>query len=250
MQTISPKTLFVGQSAIFLESISSTNDFLKELVSGGGVLEGTLVTTNYQLNGKGQKGNTWRSNAGENALFSIYFVPKFLNSSELNVLSFVIALGVRAAVQQLLPKSKVKLKWPNDIFADDCKIGGVLIENSLGEESKSIVGIGVNVNQSQFNELTRATSIRRIKREKMEVASVINSCCEFIEKYYLLAKQANGVQQIHHLYVSQLYRMDEFIKIDSENWQVKGVDLSGKLDVTRKGVRRKLVHNETDIGWS
>ncbi|MBO6517121.1 MAG: biotin--[acetyl-CoA-carboxylase] ligase, partial [Bacteroidia bacterium] len=204
----------------------------------------------FQEKGRGQNGRTWESSNTQNALFSLYLRPAFLSKNHLQTISFAIGLGVRAAVQQYLPQAEVKLKWPNDVLADGKKISGVLIENSLGQDIRSIVGVGLNVNQTEFVSNNKATSLSLELKSTVDVKEVIELCCSFIEKYYLLAKQSNGVQQIHKLYVSQLYKLDEDVMVNEQKWKVKGVDISGKLEVENNGITAKLIHNETEVQWS
>ncbi len=214
------------------------------------LMEGMLVSTGFQTRGRGQKDNEWHSTPGLNALFSLYLTPKFLDTAQLNTLSFAVGLGLRAAIQQLVPKAEVKLKWPNDVLVDSQKICGILIENMLGAIPRSIVGIGINVNQSSFWKLANTTSLLKLLGRKLDVNEVVNLACEFVEKYYLLAKEQNGVQQIHQLYVSQLYKLNEQVEIDSELWHIVGVDSTGKLELRRDMEEIKLVHNEANIAWS
>lgn len=209
-----------------------------------------LISAEYQSKGRGQKNNVWNSETGANALFSIYLRPDFLQPNQLNALSFIIALGVRAAIQQMTPKQEVRLKWPNDILVGDRKIAGILIENNLGEVVRSVVGIGVNVNQVRFPASLKAVSLSQITGANIDITFVIHLCCEFIEKYYLLAKQSSGLQQIHNLYVSQMYKLDEAVMVDGMDWIVKGVDATGKLELERAGRKKKIVHNEAQIIWN
>ena len=250
MQIPRPKTLFVGQRVVYLDEASSTNDYLRELMTNEKVQEGTLVIADFQREGKGQKGRIWQSEPGVNALFSILLRPGFMEKTGVQMLSSVIGLGIRAAVQQLLPDCEVRLKWPNDLLVDGKKVGGILIENLMGESITAVVGVGLNVGQTHFSGLDNAVSINQLALNQSSVSDVIASCCEFIEKYYLLTRQTQGLQQIHRLYVSQLYKLDEEVEIASEAWTIKGVSETGKLMVQRQDKYRELVHNEVPITWN
>jgi BirA family biotin operon repressor/biotin-[acetyl-CoA-carboxylase] ligase len=235
---------------IYLDEVSSTNDYLKEKVNSEQVLEGCVVCADYQNGGKGQSGKSWESQSGLNALFSVYLQPSHLVANGLNALSFCVGLAVRAAVQHHLPQREVTIKWPNDVYVDDSKIAGILIENTLGTAPKSIVGIGINVKQSSFLVDRNVTSLHLEGVKSVEPLPLVNLCSEFIEKYYLLSKQPGGVQQIHTLYVSQLYKRNDTIIIDGKQSVVLGVDLMGNLTVHREGSQQSYGHNEAEIIWN
>ena len=141
-----------------LEEVSSTNDFLRAYEPMADV---TVLSASYQTNGRGQMGNTWISNSGENALFSILVCPSALKASDGFVLSQAMALSIKEVLDAYL--EGISIKWPNDIYCGDEKICGILIENSLkgSEIDWSIIGIGLNVNQTSFPEhLPNPTSMR------------------------------------------------------------------------------------------
>jgi len=250
LQKLSPSTLFVGQRMIYLDEVTSTNDYLRSKLSEEKVLEGCIVCTDYQTVGKGQSGKAWESKPGQNALFSVYLQPAHLVANGLNALSFCIGLAVRACVQQYLPKHEVTIKWPNDIYVEGKKIAGILIENVLGAVPKSIIGIGVNVKQSSFLVDRNVTSMHLEGATTTEPLPLVNACSEFIEKYYLLSKRPGGVQQIHTLYVSQLYKRNDNIIVNGKQSVVLGVDLMGNLTIEQDGIQRSFGHNEADIIWN
>lgn len=249
MVKLSPESLFVGQSIYFIDEVGSTNDYLKQLASNKSLSEGTVVFTNHQTKGRGQKQNHWSSLPGENSLFSLLLFPNHLTANQLAVLNFAISLGVRAAVQQFLPNKTVEVKWPNDIYVGSKKIAGILIENKLAKSIESIVGIGINVNQKHWENLDQVTSIS-LEGGNVEPQQVIQKCLEFIEKYYLLSKQTNGAKQIHSLYVSQLYKLNENVSMDGLQYVVKTVNANGKLELEREGVVIELGLNEKKIAWN
>jgi len=129
---------------MYITSTNSTNTLLKELVAKGEWREGErFIRAGYQTAGRGQTGNGWESEADKNLLCSILMPPR-QNLFELNVITAV-------AVQRILGEA-FTIKWPNDIYWNDKKVAGILIENAIiGNEIKySIAGIGLNVNQTTF----------------------------------------------------------------------------------------------------
>ena len=249
MVKLSPESLFVGQTVYFVDEVDSTNDYLKQLANTKKLTEGTVVFTNYQSNGRGQKQNVWTSKLGDNALFSVLLYPNHIQANQLAMLNFAISLGVRAAIQQYIPQKKVEVKWPNDIYVEDKKIAGILIENKLAKNIESVIGIGINVNQEVWTNLKGVTSLRLLGTQ-VDPQMVIQKCLEFVEKYYLLSKQSNGAKQIHDLYVTQLYKLNEEVIMDGQNFIVKSVTASGKLQIERSGISMEIGLNERKIVWN
>jgi len=207
---LNPQSLFVGQSVIFVQEIDSTNEYLKNLAKQRNLTEGTVVVTEFQSKGKGQRGNTWQSEAGVNGLFSCLLQPKGLRPDQLSAISFLVGLAVRAVVQKYAPDKVVTVK---------CL-------------------------------LPDATSMSLESTDKLDVASVISDCLTFVEKYYLLTKRDGGVKQLWELYVSQLYKHEETVQINGEGFKVIGVKETGELIVSNKKGERLLQHKEVDIQWN
>lgn len=146
-------------TVIKLNTIDSTNSFLKQQTKQTFVANFTLVHAVEQTAGRGQMGATWLSEAGKSLTFSLLVrkpVEKFEHDFEFQML-------VSVAIHQSLNKFGLasEIKWPNDIMADGRKLGGILIEqlNDSQGNPTFIVGIGINVKQSNFNELPSATSL-------------------------------------------------------------------------------------------
>lgn len=169
-----------------LSAISSTNDYLKELLTQSKLENCTVVVTDYQVSGKGQGTNKWHSEKGKNLLFSLLLKFEDLSIHKSAYLNFAIAIGIYQVLESYLPK--VKIKWPNDIMAEDQKICGILIENSIsGSNIKySIIGIGLNVNQCFFpKELVNVTSFFKILNKESDkellLKEIINSINKQVE---------------------------------------------------------------------
>ncbi len=142
-------------SVIELPAIPSTNTWAKEHAAQ--LAHGDIVVTPCQTAGRGQRGNTWESEPGKNLTFSILLRPERIHPSEQFIISEVVSLATADAVANALSASRFNLpamvKWPNDIYAGDRKIAGILIEHSVcgGSIGHTIAGIGLNVNQTQFH---------------------------------------------------------------------------------------------------
>ena len=141
----------MGCQQIRLDSVDSTNNYTATLLNGN-VPEGTVVITREQTAGRGQRANSWVSEAGKNLTVTYVLRPKFLCISDQFILNKAIALAVNKAIQHFAPLMDVRIKWPNDIFLQNKKVAGILIETSMqgGHIVSCLAGIGINVNQQHF----------------------------------------------------------------------------------------------------
>ncbi len=133
---------------IYKEEIDSTNNFLREYENGNDI---TVVWTDFQTAGRGQGTNHWESERSKNLIFSILIHPKNVNAAEQYIISMMTAITISEYLAKALHR-EVRIKWPNDIYIDDMKIAGILIESSLSgcHIKDCIIGIGLNVNQQVF----------------------------------------------------------------------------------------------------
>jgi BirA family transcriptional regulator, biotin operon repressor / biotin---[acetyl-CoA-carboxylase] ligase len=183
--------LFVGQNFITLKEVDSTNNFLKGLLSNSKpLMEGTVIMAENQYAGRGQQQNGWHAEPGKNLTFSLLLRPHFLPVPDQFDLTRVISLGVFDALCPILGE-KLKIKWPNDIYYGDNKLGGMLIENMIlgGQIKNSVIGIGVNINQENFPEsLSNAISVKQILHGDYDLKTLLSDICRNIEAYYLHTK--------------------------------------------------------------
>jgi BirA family biotin operon repressor/biotin-[acetyl-CoA-carboxylase] ligase len=233
--------LFVGQNLVSLKEVDSTNTFLKNILSNSKpVPDGTVIMAETQYAGRGQRDNTWHAEPGKNLTFSLLLKPGFLSAQQQFDLTRAVSLGVYDALYPLL-RDSLKIKWPNDIYYGDKKLGGMLIENILqGSQIKSaIIGIGVNVNQENFpNNATNATSIKKILQRDYELKNILAEICNHIEAYYLHLK-AGRFEHVRNIYLSRLYWLNERHEFKS-NGQVfegiiKNVEGNGLLVIDQTG---------------
>ena len=160
-----------------LDAIDSTNDFLKDLIRQQDVENFTVISAENQTKGKGQMGAVWNSEQGKNLIMSVLIKDFLSDPKDVFNLNIVISLAVIRSLEQLnIPK--LSIKWPNDIMADNKKIGGILIENSFKSDQTiaSIVGIGLNVNQTHFENLPQASSLALICSKRGLFEACIFAC--------------------------------------------------------------------------
>lgn len=204
-----------------LEEVSSTNDFLRAYEPMADV---TVLSASYQTNGRGQMGNTWISNSGENALFSILVCPSALKASDGFVLSQAMALSIKEVLNGYL--EGISIKWPNDIYCGDEKICGTLIENVLMGKfvGRSVIGSGINVNQTEFPEGLAAppTSLRIYINRIVPPADIIRSVAGRFALYYEEV-QAGSYDHIREEYHRHLYLRGEKRSFKDETGTFAGV---------------------------
>ncbi len=158
---------------IKLDAIDSTNDYLKQLAKQSELENYTVVIANEQTNGKGQMGSKWISEKGKNLTISILVNDFSLGSKNIFDLNISVALSV-LAVLKYNNVSNVTIKWPNDIMADSKKVAGILIENSFKSSGNliAVVGIGLNLNQINFELLPQATSLKNITGKTYDLEEI------------------------------------------------------------------------------
>ena len=249
------ETLFIGQNAIFLPEVQSTNSYAIELLKNVNPIEGTMVYTTHQTQGRGQRGNTWVSEPGRNVAVSFILKPSFLNLNKLFYLYIISALAVHDLMAELLGSSQfdIKIKWPNDILVDSKKIAGILNENviSNGIASTSVVGIGLNLNQTYFEGLKHATSINLLTGKEVETKKILDLLCKHFECYYLKLKN-NHFDELLQNYYGHFYKLGEaqdFIINDQvRSLHIKGISRSGLLHLCDdKGI--DLFFDIKEIKW-
>jgi BirA family biotin operon repressor/biotin-[acetyl-CoA-carboxylase] ligase len=220
--------------------------------------EGTVVITHHQTAGRGQRGNTWQSGKGLNLTFSAVLNPVFLTATQQFILNKAVALAIHDVVNKYAPGS-VRVKWPNDIMIGDKKVCGILIENQITGDriGRSIVGIGLNVNQAVFDS-PLATSISVDSGKAIDLAEVFENLLQGLEWRYLeVRSRESGVRsresgvssqesvvRRHDLdkdYLQSLYRINEkhrFIVDDKEvEGIIRNVDPTGRLLV---GIEKRI----------
>ena len=245
-------TLIIGKKVIYLPTCHSTNDIAAEIVHAGLFEEGTVVITDNQVKGRGQRGTVWNANAGENLTFSMVLTPGFLPIQEQFLISQITALAIRGYLGSYVPDTKVK--WPNDIYKNNRKAVGVLIENSLqgSRFATSIVGIGVNINQSVF-ENSHATSLVRETGRTYALAEEFHKLLRFLDAWYVRLRSGSQNESIRDEYLSHLYGYQQDVRFihkgNITNGSVTNVTKLGKLRVRLASEPEELEFDLKEIEW-
>ncbi|HYF69223.1 MAG TPA: biotin--[acetyl-CoA-carboxylase] ligase [Ohtaekwangia sp.] len=234
MYKIPAKTLFLGKNLIFVPQCHSTNDLALRHCQENDWLEGTVIITDNQTAGRGQRGNSWLTEPAKNLTFSFMIRPSFLTVKEQFYLTIFVSLGIYDYVTEKTDK-KVHIKWPNDILVDDRKICGVLIENQLSGNrlETTVIGIGLNINQQQFDAGT-PTSLSMITHQRYLLSDELNLLLQKLERRYLQLKERK-LDRLKDDYLNALYRIGEdhtfVIAAGEAKGRITGIDELGRLSV-------------------
>ena len=192
---------------IHLAETASTNSYARESSLNGGAM---LITTDYQTAGRGQRGNRWESAPGANLLFSLAISPAHIPASQ----QFVLCELISVALCDVLGKyaTNIRIKWPNDIYHKDKKLCGILIEHDLEGThlSRTIIGVGLNVNQEQFvSDAPNPISLRQIIGHEVAREALLKAVTSrFMELYQQYRSTSLDRAALHQRYTTLLYRRD------------------------------------------
>ena len=221
---------------IKLDAIDSTNSYLKKILSNKDVSDSTIVTAKFQTKGKGQLGANWESEDSKNLIFSIYKKDLGIKVKDQFIISIIVSLAlIKTLKKNNLPN--LRIKWPNDIMSENKKICGILIENIVKEKhiKHAVIGIGLNVNQTIFDNLPNASSIKKITGNTHNKDEILKELANNINRSFEMIYSFSS-EIIFKKYEELLYRINKpstFKNLKGENFTgfIKGVNKLGKLNV-------------------
>lgn len=227
----------IENTLIKFDCVDSTNNYATNHLANEGWIEGTVVLTDFQNKGKGQTSNSWESEKGKNLLFSIVLYPGFIPVHYQFLISKVIAIGVCEVVSLFV--EDVSIKWPNDIYVENKKIGGILIENAImgTEFSYSVAGVGLNVNQQNFlSDAPNPVSLFQLTGIEYDRDEILTLVIQSINKWYEILKRKE-FSVIDSAYLKRLYRFGEEAKFKDDSGiftgRIVGVDPIGQLMIEK-----------------
>lgn len=235
-----------GDKIIALDTVGSTNDHLSDKIRDGIISEeGTVVVAKKQSAGKGLENNLWESEPGKNLTFSVLLKPRFLKAERQFQITKIISLAVCDYITGHLTNEQVSIKWPNDIYAGNNKIAGILINNTINgkEIVYSIVGIGININQRTFfSDAPNPVSLRHYLNKDLGLNSCLNDVLSNIDSRYQQLKN-NETYQIDSDYHNALYRLNGY-NLFRYNNSIVSAKITG---VTEYGQLQLLQENGLEI---
>ena len=225
-------------------TLDSTNQYALNLLSKSRPSEGTVISTYRQTHGRGQIGRKWEGEPDKNIAISLILYPSFLDVRQQFLLNQGMALAVADFLSEYAPKA-VKVKWPNDIYLEDKKVAGILIQNTVSGSrfQSSVVGVGVNVNQEIFPPvLPNPTSLKLKTGREYDLRTLISALCHYLEARYLQVKSGQ-VAQLKSDYLEQLYRRGQPTVFHPSGGppfkgSIQGVDEAGKLLIEKENGER------------
>jgi BirA family biotin operon repressor/biotin-[acetyl-CoA-carboxylase] ligase len=229
----------IGVPLVELQSIDSTNNYARLQIHAGLTRHGTVYFAHEQSAGKGQRGKSWTSDKGMNIIMSTVVDPALIILSRQFQLSVCVAVSVVQFFQEYAG-DETKIKWPNDLYWQDRKAGGILIENivKINETGNpkwiwSIAGIGININQTQFESALRnPVSLKQIRGKTLDVLLLAKQLLEILNTNF--QKLITGqFEKLYQYYIDHLYKKDQkvFLKKDNRVFEatIKSVTQTGKL---------------------
>jgi BirA family transcriptional regulator, biotin operon repressor / biotin---[acetyl-CoA-carboxylase] ligase len=202
--------MIIGSNLLFFENLPSTNTHAANLLKKINLPEGTIIYTNYQSAGRGYTGNKWESEDGKNLLISIVLFPTFINPSDQFLISMTISLGICDFIMRFI--TDCSIKWPNDIYVNNDKIAGILIESTVTSDQieYTIAGIGLNINQEKFlSNAPNPVSLKLLSGLNYDLAACLNKLGTDLDKRYKQLIAGNS-RMIKEEYISRLYRLNKW----------------------------------------
>jgi len=222
----------IGRKLILIDEVDSTNNYTAKLLNEGKLAHGTVILAGKQTNGRGQRGNSWFSNAENQFTCSIYVETAFLSAERYWLLNLAVALAVRETIQ-LHVTEKVDIKWPNDVLVSDKKIAGILIETQWrsGIIQGAIIGIGINLNREA--NMTSGCALHDFRTERIKPIDLIPDLVRLLELNWQQLLAGNWNELIAQYY-THLWKKDTFIVVENEAGEklegsIRGIDGTGNL---------------------
>ena len=228
---------FFGDKIIYQAICSSTNTVAMQLLATSKPQEGTVVITDHQYQGKGQRGNHWISEPYKNLTCSLIVYPYFLSAQQSFMLNMITTLAIHQVIAAYIPVG-LTIKWPNDIYYYNKKLSGLLIENIInkGQIKAAVIGIGINVNQKSFA-LPRASSLAMICKKQFDLSNLLAQILQAIQFQYTQL-QGQNIPALKKAYIQRLYGMHEkhTFQAQSQCFQgiIRGVDALGRLCIEKE----------------
>ena len=232
---------------IIFDTLPNTNEFLMEM-SKKDANSWTVIYAKNQTKGKGYAGNEWKVIVGENLTFS-FLLKTAYSFQELIYFNQWISNTICSFLKQF--SANVKVKWPNDIILNNKKVCGILIENHrTNGVMNSVIGIGINVNQTDFNHLPKASSLKNITDTQYDIEVILTDLMANFQKEYSILEQKK-FNLIHETYLNNLFRKGEISQFKLNGVKVDGiirdVNEAGNLVIEIDNQLREFKHKEIEL---
>jgi BirA family biotin operon repressor/biotin-[acetyl-CoA-carboxylase] ligase len=233
----------IGSQILRLTETSSTNEYAVQLIRNKRPAEGIVIRSENQTHGRGMDTNTWESEEGKNLTFSFIIYPRFLAVEKQFILNQAIALALIKFVSQKVPSHRVTVKWPNDIYINEKKVCGILIQNSiLGHSIDSVIaGIGLNVNQNLFKSAApNPISLSMISGINYSLDELLEELCQLLDQRYHQL-MSGETDKLNEEYLQNLFRINEWHK-----FAIRGIECDAKITGISSYGQLMLVDNKSN----
>ncbi|MCE2616861.1 biotin--[acetyl-CoA-carboxylase] ligase [Phocaeicola oris] len=236
---------------IHVEEINSTNSYLSALCEKQEVADFTVVLSEFQSEGRGQRGNSWESDPHRNLTFSYVLHPYFIDVHHQFLLSEIASLAVKDTLS--VYTNDISIKWPNDIYWKDKKICGMLIENNLTNTciNWSVNGIGININQETFHSSApNPVSLKQITGKEYQPRDILNRFIEQLMEYYDMLRNGEN-RKVDRLYRHSLFHREGFHtykdKIGIFKAKITDIEPNGRIVLTdQSGNGKRYMFKEVE----
>lgn len=214
---------------VYFPVLKSTNQYMSDLLSAGQEIDGLCVRAGFQEAGKGQAENSWHSEKDKNLLISLGFDFSFLQAAKQFFITQLASVACLQVLRTFLPEAKLTVKWPNDLFVGDKKIGGMLISNTIDGQNlqRTIIGLGINLNQTCFPEtIGNPVSVMQLTGKQLDVGIFQQKLLDSFAAHLVCLKTEEGQKVLEKNYLGQLYAFDEF-RLYDVNGQKKRLKITG-----------------------
>lgn len=227
----------IGAKIIQFATLDSTNNYVAKQLLAGTYEPGVVILAHFQTEGRGRRGKFWQSSSGENLTFSFALDTDFLPAHQNFILAKAVSVGIYAFLESIL-NAEIRIKWPNDMLVSGRKIAGILIESKwVKGHKKTIVGIGLNINQTHFPEYVKATSIALELGQKIRMNGLLQKLLNALNAEISLMHK-DRFTLIENRYIERLYGTDSWVNFHSQSrnfkGQIRAVDQEGVLLVKSK----------------
>lgn len=243
----------IGHPIIHYPEIDSTNREAWRLSAASTLTAGTIILADFQYDGKGQAGNSWESEAAKNLLMSVILKPGSIAAGQQFAINMAVSMALSEAVTTCCKGITSLIKWPNDIYIGQKKIGGILIENSIMGAAilSSVVGIGLNINQLHFtSDAPNPTSVIQLTDRVTPLSRCLRIVCQSLEKWTSLLTD-DGHAYLRQAYHKRLLGYQQYRTFrDAQgafSGKITGVDEFGHLTIESSGKLRKYGFKEVSF---
>ena len=245
------RTSPLGEVLIELSDIDSTNNYAMRLINEGMAEHGITIRADFQSEGKGQHGNQWLAEESKNLLISVIIDTQAFELQHQFLLNAFACVSVAEFLLKQNGLHDIRVKWPNDIYAANRKIAGILIENNLrgSQWNYAIIGIGLNINQAHFPEMSRATSVFIEIGHLLKLNAALRELLKSLNTYF--RKFESNPLSVLPLYNGHLLHASKEISFYKNHEMYRGivreVDATGCILIEVDGKVRSYKHKEIEL---